>query len=135
MAQVYGFTSMPPMPPQAGETSARAAAIREVITYARENPYAVIAIAPEGGDEEHGILRSPFPGTGRFMLHLAKLGLSFLPVGIFEQHELIHLQFGTPFQLSLPAGLSNGECDRLASDIVMGAIAQQLPVELRGNWK
>ncbi len=135
MAQVYGFTSMPPMPPQAGETNERAAAIREVIMYARENPSAVIAISPEGGDEEHGVLRSPFPGTGRFMLHLARLGFPFLPTGIFEKEERVCVHFGQPFCLDVPSGISHEDCDRYASDIVMKAIARQLPVNLRGAWQ
>ncbi len=48
IAHVYGFTSMPPMPPRAWEASARAIAVREVLAWARREAQPVIVLAPEG---------------------------------------------------------------------------------------
>lgn len=134
MAAVYGFTSMPPMPPRAEDTLARARAVRQALAYARRTPQAVIGLAPEGQDFPGGVLGQPPPGVGRFILHLAGMGLRILPVGAFEDGERFCLRFGAAYVLEIPTGFTADERDRLVSRAVMGQIARLLPVSLQGSF-
>lgn len=134
VAQVYGFTTMPPMPPHPGQAAGRARSVRRVLAYARESPCPVVGLAPEGRDTEQSILQQPPPGAGRFMLHLARLGLCVVPAGVFEESQRFNVQFGKPFQLDFPPGLPAADIDRLASQQVMQAIARLLPERMRGEW-
>ena len=84
LAGCYGFISMPPMPPRPGDVAARAQAVRRILALAQRTPPPVIAMAPEGADASGGIFQPLWPGTGRFLLHLARRGLRFLPFGVFE---------------------------------------------------
>ncbi len=67
-AHVYGFTTMPPMPPRPCDLNARAASVRAVLKYAQNTKDGIIGLAPEGGDQMDGRLRMPAPGAGRFAL-------------------------------------------------------------------
>ncbi len=134
LAHVFGFTAMPPIPPDPWEVEQRAQAVREVLAYVRLHPQAVIGVSPEGSDEEQGCLKMPPSGSGRFLLLLAMLGLEFLPVGFFEEGDTACVRFGRPYRLSVPDGLSRHQRDLYASRIVMSAIATQLPSQLRGNF-
>jgi 1-acyl-sn-glycerol-3-phosphate acyltransferase len=134
IAQVYGFTSMPPMPPAPEDVAVRAAAVRRVLAYTRHNRRAVIGLAPEGSDDPDGKLQWPPNGSGRFMLHLAKLGLDVVPIGGFEANGAFCLRFGPAYRLSVPSGLSGDERDREARRMVMERIAAQLPARLRGEF-
>jgi hypothetical protein len=75
-ARVYRFTSMPPMPPRPHEAAARAAAVRNLFSYARACPNPLIALAPEGRDIPGGQLGWPPSGVGRMVLRLNDLGLA-----------------------------------------------------------
>jgi hypothetical protein len=132
VAHVLGFTPMPPIPPDPWDVEQRAQAVREVLSYARLNPQAVIGLAPEGSDEEQGCLKMPPCGAGRFMLLLSKLGLKFLPVGFFEEGDTPCVRIGQLFRLNVPEGLNNDERDLQSSRIVMCSIATQLPRDLQG---
>lgn len=134
IAEVYGFTSMPPMPPRPWEVERRAQAVREVLSYVKHTREPVIGLAPEGGDSSTGKLEHPPEGFGRFLLHLASRGLVLTPVGIFEERGRLNLRFGQPFCLELPGGLRAEEKDSLASQLVMERIARLLPPELRGEF-
>ncbi len=134
IARSLGFFPMPPIPPDPRQVEQRARAVREVLAYARRNPQAIIGLAPEGSDEEDGCLKPPPPGTGRFMLQLARLGMDFQPVGFFEQGDTPCVRFGPAYRLSVPEGLSSDQRDRESARIVMTALAAQLPVELRGRY-
>ena len=134
VAQVYGFTSMPPMPPNPDDVVARAAAVRQVLTFARHTRQAVIGLAPEGSDAHDGKLQWPPNGSGRLMLHLSRIGLDVVPVGGFEADGAFCLRFGPGYKLNVSAGLANDERDREASRIVMQHIAAQLPARLRGEF-
>jgi hypothetical protein len=134
LAQVYGFTTMPPMPPDPRDAVARAAAVRRVLAYARATPRPVVGLAPEGGDAPGGVLATPPSGVGRFMLHLAARGLPLAPVGGYESDGAFCLHFGPSYRLRLPPGLSADERDARASQIVMQQIAALLPAQLRGAY-
>ncbi|RPI31851.1 MAG: hypothetical protein EHM70_10475 [Chloroflexota bacterium] len=134
LSQVYSFTTMPPMPPDPADTAARARAVRRVLETIRCTPGGVIGLAPEGQDSPDGVLQRPHPGVGRFLTLLADAGLRFLPVGIFEENNALHLRFGPGYRLEAPPGLSAEQRDLQASQIVMKAIACQLPPHMRGEF-
>ncbi len=133
-ARLYGFVPMPPMPPRPRDVERRAAAVREALRYARQTPNAIIALAPEGGDQPGGLLAMPPSGAGRFCLLLAAAGLSFVPVGVYEADGALTLNFGAAYELQAPAVKSADEKDRLAAHAVMSHIAPLLPAELRGEF-
>ncbi len=130
VARLYGFVPMPPMPPRDVEVDARAEAVRCTLRRASE-PDALLGLAPEGGDMPGGVLARPPSGSGRFLFHLARRGLRFLPVGAFEDQGRLCLHFGPPLDLphSLPEPI-----DDSASRLVMSAIAACLPDRLRGAY-
>lgn len=134
LARVYGFTTMPPMPPDPRDTAERAVAVRQVLAYVHGATHPVIGLAPEGSDSPDGTLQWPPMGVGRFVLHLARRGLALVPVGSFEADGALCLRFGKPYRLAVPPSLSARERDRQASQVIMRHIAQQLPAHLRGEF-
>ena len=134
MARVYGFTSMPPMPPRSQDAQARAQAVRRVLEVARRGQRPVIGIAPEGQDFSGERLGSPPPGVGRFIGHLAQAGLRILPVGVYEDGDAFCLHFGSSFALDIPDGLSAAERDHQVSQEVMSQIAILLPDTLSSEF-
>lgn len=118
-AKVYGFTCMPPMPPRPDEVEGRAQAVREIIRYARQDYCPVIGMAPEGGDfSPPGEVGELPGGSGRLMLHLAKLGLAVLPVGAFDTDGRFCLNFGQAYHLGPPPMDSARERDAWARQMV-----------------
>jgi hypothetical protein len=134
VAQTYDFTSMPPMPPDPTQEVERARAVRRVLSFAKKNNFPVIGLAPEGRDGLDAVLQAPPPGAGRFIGHLAKLGLQILPVGFFEVGDTLCLRFGKGYTLDIPEDLTGAERDAWVSRTVMQAIANLLPEDLRGDW-
>ncbi len=133
-ARVYGFTTMPPMPPRRGDVEARAASVRAVLDYVKCTPNPVIGLAPEGGDQAGGQLTMPASGLGRFALLLAAQDLRFSPVGVYEADGRLCLNFGQPYELEILRDLNAERKDRSASQIIMENIAARLPLGLRGEF-
>lgn len=133
-ARHYGFTIMPAMPPRPGQEAQRAAAVRQVLAYARNTPRPVVGLAPEGGDSSDGSLRWPPAGVGRFMLHLAAMGLEIVPVAAFEAAGQLCFRFGPTFRLPQAITAGSQAQDRGAAEQVMRAIAALLPARLRGDF-
>lgn len=135
VARVYGFTTMPPMPPRPGEEIDRALALRKVFRFIRSNPGAIVGLAPEGHNTPDLSLGWPPPGGGKFMLRLAQRLGRVLPAGTFlEEGELV-VRFGPPFCLALPPGSDPAEVDRLGARIVMEHIAPLVPEWMQGEFK
>jgi 1-acyl-sn-glycerol-3-phosphate acyltransferase len=134
-AKVYGFTSMPPMPPREKDVAARAHAVRAVLSFVGQTQNPVICLAPEGGDMPGGRLAYPPAGAGRFMLQLAGKGLKVVPVGVWEQDGCLCVKFGPAYALADPGGRSAEEKDRAAAKTVMEYIALLLPSHLRGEFQ
>jgi 1-acyl-sn-glycerol-3-phosphate acyltransferase len=132
IARIYGFTSMPPMPPDPSDTVRRANAVRRVLSRVRRDPEILVGLAPEGGDSQLGDLQNPPSGVGRFILHLAQSGLLIYPVGVFEEGDQLCLNFGSPYKPAICPELPPDERDRAGRQLVMGHIAQLLPDSLRG---
>ena len=133
VARVYGFNSMPPMPPAPEEATQRAEAVRRLVHTIRANPNALVALAPEGGDQPGSVLGSPPSGFGRLALTLAGRGMPFIPVGAYEEDGCFWLCFGEAYRLENRGG-SRQEEDRWAADQVMRRIAGCLPGRLRGEY-
>ncbi len=133
-SRIYGFTSMPPMPPREKDVAQRARSVRSTLSFAREHPQAVLGLAPEGGDQPGGVLNWPSPGAGRFVLLLTKLGFPVLPAGVFEENGEFYLHFGAAYTLQVPEHLKPDDRDHYAAQVIMDAIAPQLPARLRGNF-
>jgi hypothetical protein len=134
IARVYGFTTMPPMPPRAQDLQQRAASVRRVLEYVMHTQSPVIGLAPEGYDGPAGILARPAPGLGRFGLLLSKAGLSFVPVGAYEADGVFQIHFGKSYQLRAENFSSSKEKDAHASQVIMENIARLLPLHLRGEF-
>jgi hypothetical protein len=134
VSHVYGFTTMPPMPPRPRDVEARARAVLEVLSYVQHTEHPILGLAPEGSDQPGGRLSWPASGSGRFGFLLASRGLRFVPVGAYEAEGEFRLSFGPAYELSLPRGLSPNEKDRQAAKVIMQNIARQLPVHLRGEF-
>lgn len=136
VARMYGFVSMPPMPPDPGEVGSRARAVRQTLRLARQaaRDGDMIGLAPEGRDVGPG-LGEPPRGAGVFIGLLVQAGLPVLPVGISEQDGRLRLSFGPTYEPSVPhTPLGTGGVgpaaralrDRVVSQQVMDAIARQL---------
>jgi hypothetical protein len=134
IAQVYGFTSMPSMPPRDDETQARARSVRSLLQHARQQPCPAIGLVPEGYDMSGGLLGIPPAGVGRLIGHLLPYTQRILPVGIYEAHGRLCLRFGEPFRPETPNPSKPEHIDCLISEAVMQAIAQLLPFHLRGAY-
>jgi len=135
LADLYSFTGMPPMPPRPQDAPSRAAAVRRVLAHIKYAESPILGLAPEGQDDPTGLLRMPSPGAGRFGLLLASAGLSFVPVGAYEDDGQLCLRFGPAYDLKIPDGLSSKQKDPIAALIIMKHIAELLPASLRGEFE
>ena len=135
IAKVYGFTTMPPMPPRPQDVEARARSVKKVLNLVRKTGNTILGLAPEGGDQTGGWLTAPAPGAGRFGLLLAGSGSAFVPVGAYEADGSFWLHFGPAYRLRVPSGLPADEKDRAAAEVMMKHIAALLPEGLRGNFQ
>jgi len=135
LSGVYGFTTMPPMPPRPGDVQARARSVRKVLSLLRANRDMILGFAPEGADRIDGRLSMPPPGAGRFGLLLAGLGCEFLPVGVYEAGGAFCVSFGPAYRLDVPPGLSRAGRDHQATRVIMEHIAPLLPESLRGKYQ
>jgi hypothetical protein len=135
MAQMYGFVSMPPMPPRQCDVDARARSVRAVLAWLDQPGAPVLLLAPEGCDQPGGRLATPPEGAGRFMALITARGLPVLPVAGWEGEGALQLRFGRPYHLAVPAGLSRDQLDRQISTLVMSEIAALLPDFLRGEFQ
>ncbi len=133
-ARVYGFTTMPPMPPRPKDVEARAESVRQVLDFVRRTKNPILSLAPEGGDQPEGWLTMPASGAGRFALLLAAAGMRFVPAGMYEENGEFCLRFGAAYELRVPRGLSADEKDEVAATTVMQNIARLLPPRLRGEF-
>jgi hypothetical protein len=134
LSRVYGYTTMPPMPPRPEDVEARARAVRDVLKVARRSPDFMLGLAPEGANQPGGVLSMPAPGVGRFALLLAGLGAEFVPVGAYEEAGAFCLHFGPAYRLDVRSGMPADEKDRRASETMMRKIVALLPLRLRGDF-
>lgn len=135
LAEVYDFTTSPPMPPDPAEVEARARAVRQVLNFTRQAPAPVVGLAPEGRDNPKGVLGDPPSGVGRFIEKLLPTCQQIIPIGVYEDSANLCLSFGQAFQIAVNPQLPSDQRDHFLSRQVMQAIAQQLPPALRGKYQ
>jgi 1-acyl-sn-glycerol-3-phosphate acyltransferase len=126
VAEVYGFVTMPPMPPAPEEMADRAVAVLRTVRLAHQlaRTGGVLGLAPEGRDVPTGLAEPPL-GAGTFIAHLVNAGLIVLPAAVSEVGGRLRVSFGPPFVPTIPA--SRSERDEEVSTQVMAAIARLLP--------
>jgi 1-acyl-sn-glycerol-3-phosphate acyltransferase len=126
VAHVYGFITMPPMPPDPREAEARALAALRTVRLARRMAQqgGMIGLAPEGMDTPEGAGQPP-EGAGKFVALLVEAGLPVLPVGVAEPAGRLRVSFGPLFVPQIPP--DRPERDRAVTRQAMDAIARQLP--------
>lgn len=140
LADVFDFTTMPPMPPDPRQAMQRAAAVRNALRLIRERQESggsfpvVIGLAPEGGDMPDGLISMPPAGAGRFILLMVEMGLIVHPVSVYIDQTGLCLRFGKPYLPVVRQGLSRDELDRDVRWQVMQEIANLAPPELRGEF-
>ena len=131
LARVYRFTTMPP---EAADVEGRASAVRKVLAWARVTPHGALGLAPEGRDAPGGVLQPLPSGAGRFISHLAGMGLRLVPVGAYETEEGLCLRVGAPYALDLAPDAPPDERDRQTGWQVMRRIAALVPPPLQGEF-
>jgi hypothetical protein len=126
VARVYGFVTMPPMPPDPSEVEARAMAVRQTLRLAKAlAPLGgMVGLSPEGQDVRDAHLGEPPPGVGEFVTLLVRAGLPILPVGVAEREGRLRLSFGPAFVPEIPA--ERGKRDQVVAQQVMEAIGRQI---------
>jgi hypothetical protein len=134
LAQVYGFITMPPMPPAVQETRSRADSIRRVLRCAEARTDCIFGFAPEGADPPQGGLQIPPSGVGRFIALLVRRGFEVLPVGAYHADGQVCLRFGLPYRPVVAPALRPDELDASVSRQLMLAIADCLPAHLHGAF-
>jgi hypothetical protein len=133
IANSYGFTLMPPMPPRPQDVQERTSAVRSLLRYTQSTIKPIIAIAPEGADTESGCLTTPPNGIGRMLFLFLERGLSLLPCALYEENGHLYLHFGESLKPSTE-GLPRQEREAKLVWLIMRAIATCLPERLRGPY-
>jgi hypothetical protein len=125
-AKVYGFITMPPMPPSPDEVTERASAVLRTVRLAHQLAAegGLLGLAPVGRDTPE-LLGGPPAGAGDFIALLVASGLPILPVGLAENDGRLRISFGALFVPEIPR--QRAERDRHVARQVMHAIAAQLP--------
>jgi len=125
-AHVYGFVTMPPMPPDPREVEQRALAVLRTVRLARRAALegGMVGLAPEGRDFPGGLGQPP-EGAGEFIALLVRAGLPILPVGVSEPEGRLRVSFGSLFVPDISPERTRR--DRAVSRQVMAAVALQLP--------
>jgi hypothetical protein len=138
MVRCYDVLVTPPVLNSDYSPQQGAVAVRRFLAAAQKAGSAgdVVAMAPEGREGELGSLVPPPPGTGRFLVLLARKGLPVVPAGVCEDTPgRLGVHFGSPVDLTPPATLSPDELDAWASGRVMSALAGLLPPALWGPYQ
>ena len=120
----YDFLAMPTMTPGYASPQQRADGVRKVMHAVKHNPSIILGLTPEGMDFPGGQLGTPPSGAGKFILALNQMGLKILPAAVFERDGRLCLNFGVPYDLSLPADLLPSAVDATVSREVMAQIAR-----------
>lgn len=129
-----GSTVMPPMPPDPRDWTERAMAVRRVIGHVHHTRQPVIGLAPEGGDSPEGTLQQMQPsGIGRFVLHLAELGLHVASVSSYGSGGALCLRSGPAYWLEVSSARPARDRNQEVMETIMHHLAAQLPPHLRGR--
>jgi hypothetical protein len=135
-ARTYGCIGLPPALELDEYRGLGAVAIRRALALTRKTPPELLGVSPEGNTGCDLGLCKPLRGAGLMLLFLTHNTIPFLPVGIFEdENKTINVNFGAPFKLDLPGGLSKEERDNQAARQVMVQIGKLLPERMWGDYR
>jgi hypothetical protein len=138
LARLYDLILTPPVLNRDYSSAQGAVAVRRFLTLARQTASRghALALAPEGREGHLGALTSLPPGTGRFLLLLARAGLPILPAAVSEDPvgQLV-VRYGPIFELAQPPAGGKSAADDWTAVQVMGRLAALLPEELRGGYR
>lgn len=126
VARVYGFVTMPPMPPRPDEAAARAKSVLKTVRLARSlaKTGGMIGLAPEGRDHAGELGELP-PGAGQFIALLVETGLPVLPAGVWQEAGRLRVRFGPVFAPAIPPRRAGR--DAAVAGEVRAALATCLP--------
>jgi hypothetical protein len=126
VSRLYGLIIMPRA---AERTVGRAAAIRRLAEEVRAGES--VGLVPEVLGK--GTLIEAVPGTGLVLLALSRGRVPIVPVGLWEDDEMLMVRFGEPFALKVGSS-DRQEQDRQARERVMVAIGRLLPERYWGFY-
>jgi 1-acyl-sn-glycerol-3-phosphate acyltransferase len=136
LAQAYGFVLVPPVLSGGLTRGEGVAGVRHALALTRGPNPQLVGLAPEGHTGPGGALKEPPQGTGLFLLLLTHEAIPCLPVAWYENAARgLTIQFGEPFQLSVPRIKDRHARDRAAATQALTAIASLLPARLWGAYK
>ncbi|MBI4788146.1 MAG: hypothetical protein HY782_14035 [Chloroflexi bacterium] len=136
LAKSYGLIPLPPVIEKAEFRGQGALAIRHAVALMRGAHPQLVGLSPEGRTGENLTLCEPPAGTGLFLLMLTRDAAPCLPVGIYEDADMaLTVNFGAPFQLAVPRGLTREQQDRSAVRQVMTEVGRLLPKRMWGAYK
>ena len=127
---MYGAVTTPPLPAVVEEQNERVISIRKMFERIAKDPACVLCIAPEGRDFKDGILGLPPKGSGKLIFHLAVKLKTILPVGVWESHGRLILNFGRVYSITCEKE-GEGIDASTVSLMVMEKIAELLPNSIR----
>lgn len=132
LAYIYGFVTMPAMPPNPKEIIERAISVRRLLSKLHSYTEPVLCLAPEGMDFPGGELGCPYAGSGKLILQLTALLNQIQPVGVYEEDGKFIVCFGRTYRLQVPDQAK--DVDAFAIRRVMTKIAGLLPERMRGDY-
>ena len=132
LADIYGFITIPAMPPDPDEIIDRAVSIRKLMNSLQSQPQAMLCLAPEGMDFSGGVLGSPFPGSGKLIFQISKILKNIQPVGVYEEKGKLIIKFGKIYPLEVCN--DSESVDEFVIHSVMEKIAELLPERMRGGY-
>lgn len=134
LAHVYGAVTVPSILLKHQPRSDDLVRVRRALALTRGATPALVGISPEGQTGPGGALCEPPRGAGLFLWMLARHDLPLLPVGAYEQDEVLVLRFGSLFHLQEPRTHERAKADRMVVNQVMTRLARLLPQSLRGMY-
>lgn len=134
-ARTWGMVTMPEHPER---VAGRARGIMQALAYMGRRTRGAgqgtepVAVFPEGMATV--TLGEARPGFGAFAYRVSVLGVPLLPVGVFQEDEVLAVRIGEPLTLGEFPGPAGGDLDDWARQRVMVAIGSLLPASLRGRY-
>ena len=133
IGRMYGHVLVPV---EAARKARRASAVRQMLEVvsprATDRKGEPLGIFPEARNSPSGLAQPP-PGFGGLVRQLARRGVPFLPVGVFEERGISHVTFGDPITIS-PHSVADGGGVEDAVRSLMVAIGRLLPREMWGAY-
>jgi hypothetical protein len=115
--------------------AARSVALRKARRYLDARDPQPVASTPEGEQGGGRKLAHAVPTSGKALAWLSRSTVPVVPVGVYEEPDgRLVARFGPPFTLAWPGLRSARAQQEELTAHVMGAIASQLPPDLRGPY-